>query len=232
MNWDLDDIDEDTPAPSPAPAASTGDGWGDDDWEALDPDAEAERKRQEEAEAERIKQEQKRIVAERKEQARLAKEEKSRPKVVLAFDDDEDDDLFRVDIATENARQQDYRNAVDLFGNLAAENVDSSAIDIGKFVPTTHADFDAYRQAIADRVATFNLKSPLKVKLLQFLVNGLTDSYSGSHLKQLDSHMLDLFNSRLGKAPAKKPAAGGAKTYIKTGSAVADGRGDADDDFM
>jgi hypothetical protein len=240
MDWDFDDLDAQPAAPTPAPPAAAADAsWDDDDWEKLDPELEAARKAQEEAEQERAREQLRKDKAERKQKAEIAKEVKKTSRLLVDDFDEDEADIFRVETASARSAELDFQAARDALGILH-EDVDASTIDIGVFQPQTVPEFDAYHQAVVARVSKFPFKGKGdRVALLQYLVNGLTDSYRSSQLKELQKSMLELYNQKLGKPAVKKPAAGAAseKTFIMAGRKGKDDvkdTGDAADfdDFM
>lgn len=229
------------------------DDWGDtndnadgqdevvEDWEtAEDPDEVARRKQEE---AEKLEAE-KQAAIEAEKQRKLEKKlerERRKEQQKLLFEGDDVDGLFDVDIEAinENKIRNDFMIAQEMFGD-SIKNENVSVDNIFAFKPVTVAEFKSYREALVNKINSFfekgpndkkNKKSPEnKIKLIQFLVNFLTDDYKGTQIHDLYKNLSDFHNNQLaskkGKAKAKKTTQGAAtnqKTFIKTG-----GR---DDDF-
>jgi hypothetical protein len=230
MNWEIDleeDLADDAVDEAPAQATLGDDGWGDDE-EALaalpDPEAEAAAKKKEEeereAERQRLEASEKKRKQDKAAAAQAAKDAKK--KVVLAEDEDEGG-LFSVEAANLDSQYTDFKAAADLFGTT--EQVDSSEIDIGRYVPNTIGEFEALKNAIVAKVETFPATLD-RVKVVQLLMTALADDYNSSQLRDLTKHVAELQNARLGKK--QKAAKGGSFLVVRpTGT----GRDD-DDDFM
>ena len=165
-----------------------------DDWmNALDPEENAKKKKEEE---ERIKKEKEEALEAEKMRKQKIREEKEKRKKLLFDNNDEannfDDNIYEV--TKQQMEISDLHNALDAFGDLNMNINDIDKIDIGINIPHTVAQFNAFTAAIVKKINKIfpeinqadktkkeyeQLKSDQDnniVKMIKYLISALCDN--------------------------------------------------------